>query len=99
MSNTLAVRLSTLVTARMRTTFSTTMPAFAAAVIASLLPSLRPTLELSNRMLLSSSSDERDVRSDPSNDIRERLLSCRNDTPGSDCVNDELDIDRNGTFR
>lgn len=49
------------------------------------------------------------MRSEPSNDTRERLLSCKNETPGSDCEysivdveatedNDELDIERNGAF-
>lgn len=60
-------------------------------------------------MPLSSSSDEIDMRSAPSNDIRDRLLSWRKDTPGSDCEytigdvlvaeeSDELDIERNGAL-
>ena len=60
-------------------------------------------------MPLSSSSEETDMRLGPSNDIRERLLSCRKNTPGSDCEygvgdveatddNDVLDSERSGTF-
>ncbi|GMF38295.1 unnamed protein product [Phytophthora fragariaefolia] len=60
-------------------------------------------------MPLSSSSEEIDMRSEPSNDIRERLLSCRKDTPGSDCEynigdveaaeeSDEFDRERSGAL-
>ena len=61
-------------------------------------------------MLLSLSSGDRiDEHSEPSNDMRERLRSCKKETPGSDCEysigdvdavddSDEFDKERHGAL-